>query len=172
MVCCALQTQMSVWVCKHTHALARTEREREREVCSFSWLWAAAENFPSSPPLPAPTSCLHYSRVFFFFEATRMTARNRAGKWRRAWNTFDRSPSLPVAPPFFIGVLTVGTVSCDQQHVHSPFVHGAGSDRGEAEGGGVVVVVGRPGLAAPWEALLCFFFRKGGRWSQPASGKK
>lgn len=39
--------------------------------------------------------------------------------------------------PPFCGVLAVGTVSCDP-HVHSPFVHGAGSDRGEGRrsGGG------------------------------------
>lgn len=45
----------------------------ERKVCSFSWLRASAENFPSSPPLPAPTSCLHYSRVF---QATPVTVRS------------------------------------------------------------------------------------------------
>ena len=148
MVCCALQTQMSVWVCKHTHALARTERERERGL-QFLMAVSRCRKFPLISSSPRPHILPPLFPCFFFFEATRMTARNRAGKWRRAWNTFDRSPSLPVAPPFFIGVLTVGTVSCDQQHVHSPFVHGAGSDRGEAEGGGVVVVVGRPGLAAP-----------------------
>lgn len=105
-------------------------RQRERELCSFSWLRVASENFPSSPPLPAPTVCLHYSRVF---QATPMTARN---KWLA---DPDRSTSVcavavhDARPP---PSLTVGTV-CGGLRVHALFVHGAGSERG----------VGRAGLA-------------------------
>lgn len=68
---------MSVWVCsQHTRkgvCVCVGGGGGERKVCSFSWLQASAENFPSSPPLPAPTSCLHYSRVF---QATPVTVRS------------------------------------------------------------------------------------------------
>lgn len=115
----------------HTHARRETGREREREVCSFSWLWAAAENFPSSPPLPAPTSCLHYSRVFF--------RSNSDDSEKQSWQVeasleYVRPFAVSSGRPPFCGVLAVGTVSCDP-HVHSPFVHGAGSDRGEGRRG-------------------------------------
>lgn len=88
-----------VWVQTHTHT--HSHIRKEREVCSFSWLRAAAaENSPSSPPLPAPTSCLHYSRVF---EATPVTARSKAGEVKADWSTVSRffRPSPSVADRWY-----------------------------------------------------------------------
>lgn len=87
----------------------------ERKVCSFSWLRASAENFPSSPPLPAPTSCLHYSRVF---QATPVTV--RSGRSLKPTG----GTVLPAGPP--PRLLTVGTVCSAFAH---RLVRGAGSEK-------------------------------------------
>lgn len=116
------QTQTSVWVCKGEQR-GEGGRERERELCSFSWLRVASENFPSSPPLPAPTACLHYSRVF---QATPMTARN---KWLVDTDWSTSACAVRVHDGRRPTSLTVGTV-CGGLHVHALFVHGAGSGRG------------------------------------------
>lgn len=112
---------MSVWVCTHTEE----ERESEREVCSFSWLRAAAENFPSSPPLPAPTSL---PPLFPCFRSNSGDSEEHSWQAKAALNRVDRLPFLPVAapPP---RLLALGTVSCCL-HVHIPFVHGAGRGEG------------------------------------------
>lgn len=89
----------------------------ERKVCSFSWLRVSAENFPSSPPLPAPTSCLHYCRVF---QATSMT-----GGSRRPVKTHRNTvvPFCRSSPR----LLSVGTVCSAFAH---RLVRGAGSEKG------------------------------------------
>lgn len=77
--------------------------ERERKVCSFSWLRASAENFPSSPPLPAPTSCLHYSRVFQATPVTVETHQNTVVPFCR---------SSPAAADRWYGLRRVRSPSC------------------------------------------------------------
>lgn len=101
---CAADTDVCLgFVSTHTRIHTRTHgerqggRERERSAVSHGCepLQKISPHLLLSPP-PHLASII----PVFFFEATRMTAKNRAGKWRRAWNTFDRSPSHPVVPPF------------------------------------------------------------------------
>lgn len=67
---CVLETQMSVWVYKRTHAGRERRKGRERSAVSHGCellLLLPPPLQKISPHLlrfPAPTSCLHYSSVF------------------------------------------------------------------------------------------------------------
>lgn len=99
---------LSVWVCSR-HTRIERGRHRGREICCFSWLQASAENFPSSPPLPAPTSCLHYSRVF---QGTPVTVGSRRPVETHRTRVVPLCPSSPAVADHWYGLLRVRSPSC------------------------------------------------------------
>lgn len=129
---------LSVWVCSQ-HAHARIERVRKRAICSFSWLQASAENFPSSPPLPAPTSCLHYSRVF---RATPVTVGKQAASGNPAEYGGASQPVLPRGRPPLVRSAERG-------------VGGSGIAPGEALGRRKSALGSAPWSALGWNRTGC-----------------
>ena len=92
MVCCALQTQMSVWVCKHTHALARTERERERGL-QFLMAVSRCRKFPLISSSPRPHILPPLFPCFFFFRS------NSDDSEKQSWQV---EASLEYVRPFAV----------------------------------------------------------------------
>lgn len=145
-VLCAPETCLFGFMKAHTRG--ETDRQGGREGGLPFLMAVSCRCCRESPPLPAPTSCLHYSRVF---EATPVTARNITVEWRQP-RTRPRVSHFLVVAPLGCRLLVQSPAARRFTHRTVPVAKGGRGTGGGGEGG---VAAWSPGTSTV-RSPVCF----------------